>query len=206
MIYEFRTYTIVPRSLPEVLKRFGDAIEARQKISPLAAFWYTEIGPLNQIIHVWPYESALERTKLREAAVKSGGWPPKVHDYLIDMQSEILTPLPYSPPLAPCDLGPIYEMRSYTLKPGGIPDMAARWKEALPERTKISPLAGVFTSEIGALNKWVHIWPYKSLQHREETRKAAIATGKWPPGSGGPSMTIRQENKIMLPAPFSPMK
>jgi hypothetical protein len=44
MIYEFRTYTLHPRTLPEVLKRWTDALEPRLKLSPLAAFWYTEIG------------------------------------------------------------------------------------------------------------------------------------------------------------------
>ena len=62
MIYEFRTYTLQPRMLPEFLKRFGDALEPRLKLSKLAAFWYTEIGPLNQVIHVWPYENAVERS------------------------------------------------------------------------------------------------------------------------------------------------
>jgi hypothetical protein len=55
MIYEIRTYRVKVGSLPEVEKRFGEAYENRKKISPLAAFWHTEIGPLNEIIHVWPY-------------------------------------------------------------------------------------------------------------------------------------------------------
>jgi NIPSNAP len=80
MIYEFRTYTLHPRTLPEVLKRWTDALEPRLKLSPLAAFWYTEIGPLNQIIHVWPYENTLERSKIRADAVKRGIWPPKTSE------------------------------------------------------------------------------------------------------------------------------
>ena len=78
MIYEFRTYTLHPRTLPEVIKRFGDALERRVAYSQLAAFWYTEIGPLNQIVHVWPYENALERSKIRAQVVKDGVWPPKL--------------------------------------------------------------------------------------------------------------------------------
>ena len=46
-IYEMRTYDLKPRSLPEVEKRFGEAYEYRKKYSPLAAFWHTEVGPLN---------------------------------------------------------------------------------------------------------------------------------------------------------------
>ena len=45
MIYEFRTYDLVPGSVPEVLKRFGEAYEKRKEFSELAAFFYTEIGP-----------------------------------------------------------------------------------------------------------------------------------------------------------------
>ena len=41
MIYEVRTYQIVPRSLPEILHRFGEAYEHRKSFSELAAFWYT---------------------------------------------------------------------------------------------------------------------------------------------------------------------
>ena len=112
MIYEFRTYTLHPRALPEFLKRWTDALEPRLKLSPLAAFWYTEIGPLNQAIHVWPYENTLERSKIRAEAVKRGIWPPKTSELIAEMRSEIFEPLPYSPPLAPSNQGPYFEMRT----------------------------------------------------------------------------------------------
>ena len=61
MIYEMRTYDLKPKSLPEVEKRFGEAYEKRRKYSELGAFWHSEIGPLNQIVHVWPYKDLAER-------------------------------------------------------------------------------------------------------------------------------------------------
>ena len=76
MIYEFRTYTLRPGTLPEFLQRFGDALPKRKQLSKLAAFWYTDIGPLNEVIHVWPYEDAAERSIIRADAVKRGIWPP----------------------------------------------------------------------------------------------------------------------------------
>ena len=42
----------------------------RAKVSPLAAFWHTEVGPLNRVIHVWPYEN-LDRLRA-EAMFKAG--------------------------------------------------------------------------------------------------------------------------------------
>jgi hypothetical protein len=204
MIYEFRTYTLHPRNLPEFIKRWTDMIDKRQTYSKLAAFWYTEIGPLNQVIHVWPYENALERTKIRAAVVKDKVWPPPTSDLIAEMRSDIYEPLPFSPPLTPANDGPYFEMRTYTLKPGSIAGMAERWKEHLPARIKLSPLTGVLSSDVGGLNQWLHIWAYKSLDQRTEARKKAVESGIWPPPGG--NVAIRQENKIVLAAPFSPIK
>jgi hypothetical protein len=204
MIYEFRTYTLRPRTLPEVMKRWTEMLEPRLKLSPLAAFWYTEIGPLNQIIHVWPYENVLERSRIRAEAISKKIWPPKTGEFFTDMKSEIFEPLPFSPPLAPSNNGPYFEMRSYVLAPGGTAQMAKNWGEHLPNRLKLSPLTGVFTSDIGGLNQWMHIWAYKSLDERVAIRKKATAEGIWPPP--GDSPVVRQETKIMLAAPFSPIK
>lgn len=204
MIVEFRTYTIQPRTLPEFLKRFEAGLEHRKAHSPLAAFWYTEIGPLNQVVHVWPYENAGERERIRAEATKDGTWPPKTGEFIVDMKSEVFQPLPFSPDLVPADVGPYFEIRSYVVKPGSIPAMAERWKEYLPGRIALSPLVGVFTSDVGALNQWVHIWAYKSLDQRMEIRNKAKADGIWPPP--GDSPVIRQETKVLMAAPFSPIK
>jgi hypothetical protein len=204
MIYEFRTYTIRPRTLPEFLKRWTDALEPRLKLSKLGAFWYTEIGPLNQVIHVWPYENVLERSRIRAEAIKMGIWPPKTSEFITDMKSDILEPVSFSPALEPSNHGPYFEMRTYILNPGSAGQMAKRWADYLPGRIKLSPLIGVFTSDIGGLNQWVHIWAYKSLDERIAVRKKAMAEGIWPPP--GDSPVVKQESKILLAAPFSPIK
>ena len=208
MIYEFRTYTIAPRMQGEFLKRFGEALPKRLEFSRLAAFWTTEIGPLNQVIHVWEYKDVAERIKTREAVVKAGIWPPKTHDLIVDMTSEIMIPQPFSPPLAPSNHGPYFEMRSYVLKAGGTPQMSEMWTKHLPARQKLSPLIGCFTTDHGVLNQWIHIWAYKSLDERVAIRTKAMQDGIWPPPSTPekPSPTVKQASKILIAAPFSPIK
>ena len=76
MIIEMRTYTVQPGSVATVEERFGQALPARAKLSPLAAFWHTEVGPLNRVIHVWAYDSFEERTRVRAESQKLEGWPP----------------------------------------------------------------------------------------------------------------------------------
>ncbi|MCH8298816.1 MAG: NIPSNAP family protein, partial [Chloroflexi bacterium] len=56
MIYEVRTYDLKPGAVPQAEEAFAEGLPHREKYGPIAAFWHTEIGPLNQIIHVWGYE------------------------------------------------------------------------------------------------------------------------------------------------------
>jgi NIPSNAP protein len=206
MIIEVRTYELKPGSVAEVEKRFGDGLPAREKFSKLAAFWHTEIGPLNQIIHVWAYENFEQRAAVRKASQESGAWPPPIREFIVSMNSEIFVPAPFSPGLEPRQVGPLFEIRSYTLAAGGIPGLIERWAPKIDERVKLSPLVGAWYSEFGTLNKWVHIWAYKDASERQKVRADAIARGIWPPGGGPAGAMLKQENKLVLPASFSPLR
>jgi hypothetical protein len=203
MIVEFRTYRLKPGSVAEAEKRFGEALANRTKVSPLGAFWHTEVGPLNRIIHVWPYEDFAQRAQVR--AQKIEGWPPNIREFVEEQQSEIFIPAPFSPKLEPRQLGGIYEIRTYTLAAGAIPAIIDRWATAIDARVKLSPLAFAGHSELGGLNRWRHIWAYKDANHRAEIRAKAQREGIWPPRGGQPGQTLIQENMLVVPASFSPL-
>ena len=204
MIYEVRTYDLKPGAVEQAEEAFAEALPYREKYSPIAAFWHTDIGPLNQIIHVWGYESLEERAKVRAAASKEANWPPKITPgNILNMNAEVWQPAPFMKPMGGDQaLGNIYEMRVYTYQPGSIPELLRRWAESIPYREEFSPLAAGMHTEFGGLNKWMHIWPYKDLNHRAEVRDAASKIPQWPSGAPG---RVSQENKIMIPAKFSPM-
>ena len=204
MIYEMRTYTFAPGNVAEFERGFGEAIPYRNKYSKLGAFWKTEFGPLNQAIHVWPYESLQQRQEIRAAAVKDEHWPPKSDAVLLDQQAEILNPAPFMRDWGEDqELGNVYEMRIYTYKPGSINEVIKRWSEAIEAREKYSPLAACWYTELGGLNKWIHVWPYASLAERERVREEAAKDPKWPAPTR--ELLMRQEVKILSPASFSPM-
>ena len=212
MIYEMRTYDLKPRSLPEVEKRFGAAYEKRRQYSEMTVFWHTEIGPLNQIVHVWPYKDLEERARIRAAAVKDKVWPPDIGEFVVRMQSDIMIPFAISPEIKPGKMGPYFEMRTYTYCAGELSTITKTWENAIQVRLKFGPVCAIWYSELGALNKFVHIWPYQSLDQRDEIRKKAHATGQWPAGKkaeqegGRDYRLVSQENKIMVPAAFSPLQ
>jgi hypothetical protein len=204
MIYEFRTYTLRPGTLSHFLQLFAEALPKRERFSQLAAFWHTEIGPLNEVIHVWPYENAHERTRIRAEAVKDGSWPPKTGELIVDMRAEIFDRLPFSPDLPPRESGSVFEIRVDTLKPFTIPAMAEQWRRRLEAASEVNALIGLFASDVGVVNQWMHIWAYKSLDERVAIREKM---GGQPLCSAqGDSLVIRQETKLVRPAPFSRIK
>ncbi len=119
------------------------------------------------------------------------------------MESEIWDPAPFMRPMGGDQaLGNIYEMRIYTFAPGSIPQVIEGWTKAIPYREEFSPLAAAMSSELGGLNRWMHVWPYKDMNDRAKARSEAAKSPYWPAGAG---VRVRQENKILVPAAFSPM-
>ena len=132
---------------------------------------------------------------------------PGGQDLLAAQEAEIVIPAPFMRPLGSRDYGTgnVYEMRTYTYAPGDIPKVLEAWAKAVPAREELSPLAACWTSELGGLNKFTHIWVYKDLNERTRIRAASRAPGKaWPPQAG--VRPIRQENKLLIPAAFSPVR
>ena len=210
MIYEVRTYDLKPATMAEVEQRYAEAYEHRKKYSALAAAWHTEIGPLNQLITVWPYKDLAERERICAAAQNDPDCSPKIRDSVLALRSEIVIHAPVAPELKPVKMGPFFEMRTYSLPLGEIPLVLDNWGRALAKRVEISPVATIWYSEIGGLNKWTHIWAYESLNQRAEMR--AKARSVWPPSAmakqaGRPGETfLAQENKILMPSAFSPIQ
>ena len=98
-IYEFRTYTFHVGSIPKVIERWGQHIAKRTELSPLIFAGFTDVGALNQWIHVWAYKNMGERETLRAKATQPGQWPPPRHESVIlhKQQSTFAIPANWSP-------------------------------------------------------------------------------------------------------------
>ena len=204
MIYEIRTYALRPGTLAEAEKRFGEAYLIRQKHSLLAGFFHTDVGPLNEIIHIWPYADLAERARIRAEASKDTGWPPNIAEFIVNQKVEILVPFPFAPVWTPGKDGPIYELRQYVFRGGTLPDIMKSWESSLPARMQFSSPVLLGNIEFGpSVNSFIHLWPFASMEQRAEIRVKAAATGKWPP-SGGGDRYLAQSNKLLVPSSFSP--
>jgi hypothetical protein len=99
-IFELRSYQLKPGTLLEWENTWRRGIEARRKsIAPVGA-WFSQIGRLHQVHHMWQYPDLQARKNTREKAWQIDGWAEtvsKTAQLAKTMDSFILTPLPFSP-------------------------------------------------------------------------------------------------------------
>jgi hypothetical protein len=207
LIYEIRIYTVKPGQVPEYEKRFAEAYKAREKYSKLGGMWHTEFGPLNEVIHIWPYNSLQERADIRAAAAKdaSGLWPPQAQELLLTQEVNIMNPVPGMPDWdgEPKELGGVWELRQYTFNPGDLGKAAQAFGAAYAGRDAIYPIGGMFTTDLGHLNRLYQLFPFKDWNHRDQVRKEFREKGVWPPHS-----EVRPAHQLvrhMIPAAHSPL-
>ncbi len=206
MIYEIRTYNLKPGNVPKYEELFAEAYPTRQKYSSLFGYFHTEIGPLNQLVHIWAYDNLQQRADIRAAAAKdpSGKWPPHGTDLLLTQENDILTPIKGMTEVqGPQQWGNVYELRMYTYPAGEIAKVAETFSAALPARQAIYPVAGIFTSELGNLNRLYQLFPYKDWAHRDQVRAEYMKSGVWPPHADARPMT--QLVRHLIPTEFSPL-
>ena len=212
MIYELRTYTVKPGAIGDMIKAASTVSRDIRKddYGKLEGYWSTEIGPLNQVMHMWSYGSFDERAKMRAELAKNPRWTgeyiPLIRPLLVRQDVRLLNAI--KPPVAPASTGNIYELRNYRAKAaGGLKQWLDAFTAVLPAREKYSKIVGLWQTEAGQPNEACHIWAYPDLNARAEARGNAMKDPEWQAFLGkGPGFLEEMHSTIMLPAPHSPLK
>jgi len=66
----------------------------------LLGYFSTDIGTLNQIVHMWKYEDLLDRARRRATLAADPAWQafvPKIQALILQQENKILMPAPFSP-------------------------------------------------------------------------------------------------------------
>ena len=212
MLYELRTYTVKPGTL-------GDMVKAASTVSQeirgndygkLEGYWSSEIGALNQVMHLWSYPDYNERARVRGELGKNSRWVneyiPLIRPLIVRQDVRLLNAV--RAPVAPASTGNIYELRNYRAKPlGAVKQWLDAFTAALPAREKYSKIVGLWQTEAGQPNEVCHIWAYPSLNARAEARGAALKDPVWQEFLGkGSALLDEMQSTIMLPTPHSPLK
>ena len=102
MYYEIRTYRIKTGAVPSYLKLVEEeGIELQKRyLGELVGYFFSDIGPLNQIVHIWAYPSLDERERRRAALAQDATWKafaPKIQALMEEMENKIMKPARFSP-------------------------------------------------------------------------------------------------------------
>jgi hypothetical protein len=196
--------TVPPGKVNAALEALERAPGSGSSEGELRGCWYCEIGRLNRILLIRGYKSrdALERS--HEAALESGD-PFGVAEVATSIELDSYAMFPGVDFLPAGRVGPMFEVRSYQLKRNGLAATFEAWSKVREARTQLSPLATVMYALSGTVPRFMHIWPYASLDERMSIRADAVANGVWPPPGGLPHIDSMQ-SEIYLPASFSPLQ
>jgi len=102
MYIEIRTYQLKNGTVPQYLKIIGEqGIEIQKRyLGNLVGYYYSEIGPINQIVHIWAYGSLDEREVRRAKLIKDPAWQKCLgafKDFIISAENKIMKAADFSP-------------------------------------------------------------------------------------------------------------
>lgn len=212
MIHELRTYTVKSGRAGEYAEQSGALGRPIRgdRYGRLVGYWTSDIGPLNQVVHLWEYADLAARAAARAGLARNERWVteylPVSAPLLETQENMILVPADWYP-LRPATGMGVYELRVYRAHPGKVPEWMGHFRAILPLREKYSAPVGVWATEIGPLNTVVHLWGYRDLGQRAEIRRAVLADPAWQTflGRAAPLLQV-MDTKILVPTPFSPLR
>ncbi len=211
MLHELRTYTARPGAVPDILK-VNEEVGRKARgndYGVLEGYWYTEIGPLNQVMHLWRYDSFEERAHLRAELAKVDDWTkkyvPTLRPLLVNQTTRFLNPA--KDLVAPASGGNFYEFRNYRLKPGKAAGWMKRFLDVMPTREKYSKNVCAWITEGPNPNEVCHLWAYSSLEERMEARNGVATEDAWKEFAAAGREELEEMHSTMLfPSNFSPLK
>ena len=103
----------------------------------------------------------------------------------------------------------IVEQRDYHVLTGRLNELVKLYEtEGIEvQQSHLGNLLGVFTTDIGALSTYTSLWGYDDFAQREERRARLQADERWKAFLGKIQPLIHtQQNRILVPTAFSPLK
>jgi hypothetical protein len=102
MIVEERIYRIATGKIPQLMAMYEkDGLPIQLPIlGKLIGYFHTEIGTLNQVVHLWGYESLNDRAERRARLMKNEDWLrfiDRITPLILKQENRILIPTSFSP-------------------------------------------------------------------------------------------------------------
>ncbi|MCQ8239348.1 NIPSNAP family protein [Rhizosaccharibacter radicis] len=166
--------------------------------------WRSEIGVLGRLLMLRRFADAEAMAAERERCLRSGD-PFLSGGVGTGWRSESFRTFPFLPPIRLGQRGPLFELRRYRLRPGGLPPTLAGWREAVPAAEHYAPHLVVAMHALEGEPRIVHLWGFRDFEQRSQLRRAAYGAGTWPP-RGGPENILHASASLLWAEDGSPLR
>eukprot|EP00048_Salpingoeca_helianthica_P023919 m.28267 g.28267 ORF g.28267 m.28267 type:complete len:220 (-) comp9072_c1_seq1:54-713(-) len=207
--YELRKYKVKPSSFSTFLSLTNDHISLRMKHSKLLGYWTSELGGLNEVVHIWEYDSFEQRKAVRKALANDREWNDKYFSKILSLldSQDNLVMVGVGPKPATFDKSEnaVYDLRTYTLK---YPSVTYSWnkpsREIIHAQKKHGQFVAEFVSAIGPMQTGFHLW-----RHENGDQRIALSTQTEhhiPRAELAANHVIQSvHTQLLVPTPFSPL-
>jgi NIPSNAP len=203
MFYELATLTLRLGTFAQAVPAVKAYLDSPDAHGQLLGCWQADIGELNRIVIFREFADELALQAERRRVLLSLD-PFGCAEFAPQVELNSYAPFPGFGPIQTGAHGPIYELRTYELKTGGLQPTLDAWAAALPARHAFSPCLMAMYALDGK-PRITSIWPVASLEQRAKARAESVQQGVWPPKGGPAWLTTQMHSTIFLPTPISPL-
>lgn len=208
MYYELATMTLPFGTAGQAATNVQTFTSAPEAQGELLGCWFTDIGVLNQMIVFRGFKDLASLQAERERTQNSAS-PFGCGEIFQSLEQHSYKGFPWMKPVRPSAesgiTGPVYEIRTYGIKTGGVQATIDLWEQYVPPREALSPCLVAMVALDGPL-RFTNIWPYASVDARSKVRADAVAQGIWPPKGGPAHLTTNMVSTMAMPTAISPLK
>jgi len=212
MIYELRMYTTKPGKMKHVV---NSSATVAQKIrngdtyGKLIGHWWSEIGKMNQYVHMWEYKNVEEMRRLRSELSSRDDWKkefvPLVGPYILSQEIRLLRSV--SDLKTPSNSNNFYELKIINLNIGKVGQWVSEFNNLVNEIENESLNIGVWQTELSNPNEIVSIWSHSSVERMQMFWEKLENNNSWKKFIDFQESSVKEEQTIILkPSSCSPLK
>ena len=203
MINELRMYTTRPGKMKDVVNAsatVAQKIRGGDSYGKLIGHWWSEIGKMNQYVHMWEYKDPEEMRRLRSELAAKEDWKnkfvPLVGPNILTQEIRLLRPL--TEIKKPVNSSNIYELKIIKLNIGQSAKWAKKFLEIVDLIENSSINIGIWNTELQDPNEIISLWSHPNLENMSKYWYELESNKDWNDFNNYQENSVKSEENIIL--------
>lgn len=203
MINELRMYTTRPGKMKDVVNAsatVAQKVRGGDAYGKLIGHWWSEIGKMNQYVHMWEYKDPEEMRRLRSELAAKEDWKnkfvPLVGPNILTQEIRLLRPL--TEIKKPVNSSNIYELKIIKLNIGQSAKWAKNFLEIVDLIENSSINIGIWNTELQDPNEIISLWSHPNLENMSKYWYDLESNKDWNDFNNYQQNSVKSEENIIL--------